>query len=153
MARPRIPVPPTPPVVTRPVGTKSVEEDIKQTVTQRMKERLAVADGGQIPPELQKAIDAAAGAAAQRSLELGLTRDIDEAVSDVTRGSLIGRFDSRVGAARAGLDHIVANDDVQQIMRQRAQMLSQKKKALEDAGFTTEQAMEILLADIAARGH
>jgi hypothetical protein len=38
-------------------------------------------------------------------------------------------------------------------MRQRAQMLAEKKQALETAGFSSEEAMEILLADIAARGH
>ena len=157
MARPRVPTP-TPttrdrPVPTRAVGVKAVEEDIKQTVLKRMKERLAVTDGGTIPAELQTAIAGAAATAAQRSIELSVTRDIDEAVSNVTRGSLIGRFDSRVGAARAGLDHIAASDDVQQIMKKRAEMLAAKKKALEAAGFTTEQAMEIVLADIAARGH
>jgi hypothetical protein len=32
-------------------------------------------------------------------------------------------------------------------------MLAAKKKALEAAGFSSEEAMEIILADIGARGH
>jgi hypothetical protein len=49
--------------------------------------------------------------------------------------------------------HISESNDVKEIMRKRAEMLAEKKKALETAGFSSEEAMEIVLADIAARGH
>jgi ribose 1,5-bisphosphokinase PhnN len=66
---------------------------------------------------------------------------------------VLGKFDSRVDLARKGLDHIAGSNDVKQIMTRRAEMLAEKKKALETAGFSAQEAMDILLADIAARGH
>ena len=98
-------------------------------------------------------IASAAASAAARAIELSVVSDAEEAVGDVTRGSLLSKFDARVDLARKGIDHIVGSSDVDRIMKQRAQMLAAKKKALVDAGFSSEEAMEILLADIAARGH
>jgi hypothetical protein len=117
-----------------------------------MSERLNV-DSTKLPADLKNVIASASAAAAQRSIDLAVTADLDEAIGDVTRGSVLGKFDARVDLARKGLDHIAGSNDVKQIMRQRAQMLAEKKKALEAAGFSSEEAMEIILADIAARGH
>jgi hypothetical protein len=139
-------------VVPSTLRVTSIEGDIKKVVSKRMGERLGVAPGA-LPNDLKSVINTASAAAAQRAVELAVTKDVDEAVGDVTRGSVLGRFDARVDLARKGLDHIAGSDDVKQIMRQRAEMLAEKKKALEAAGFSSEEAMEILLADIAARGH
>jgi hypothetical protein len=86
-------------------------------------------------------------------VELSVTKDVDEAIGDITRGAVLDKFDSRVDLARKGLDHIAGSSDVQKIMTRRAQMLAEKKKALVAAGFSDEESMDILLADIAARGH
>lgn len=161
MARPRTtrPRPETVPTITRDrpivpstLRVQALESDIQKVVAQRMGERLGVA-AGSLPNELKSVISTASAAAAQRAVELAVTRDIDEAVGDVTRGSVLNRFDARVDLARKGLDHISASNDVKQIMTRRAEMLAEKKRALETAGFSSEEAMDIILADIAARGH
>ena len=162
MARPRVPATPAKPAkppaakpkppAAKPITVKALEDEIKNTVTARMQERIAAA-GGQMTAPVQQLIATEAAAAAQRSIQLAVAADAAEAVSNVTRGSLLNRFDDRVGLASAGLEHIVASDDVQQIMKRRAEMLAAKKKALETAGFSSDEAMEIILADIAARGH
>jgi hypothetical protein len=131
---------------------KAIEGDIQKVVTTRMSQRLGVAPGS-LPSELKALIATTSAAAAQRAVELAVTRDLEEAVGDVTRGSVLGRFDARVDLARKGLDHISASNDVKEIMKKRATMLAEKKKALETAGFSSQEAMDILLADIAARGH
>ena len=161
MARPRTtrPRPETVPTITRDrpivpstLRVQALESDIQKVVAKRMGERLGVA-AGSLPNELKSVISTASAAAAQRAVELAVTRDIDEAVGDVTRGSVLNRFDARVDLARKGLDHISASNDVKQIMTRRAEMLAEKKRALETAGFSSEEAMDIILADIAARGH
>jgi hypothetical protein len=139
-------------VVPSTLRVTALESDIQKTVSKRMGERLGVAPAS-LPADLKNVISTAAAAAAQRAVELAVTSDVNEAVGDVTRGSVLGRFDARVDLARKGLDHIAGSNDVKAIMRQRAQMLAEKKQALETAGFSSEEAMEILLADIAARGH
>jgi hypothetical protein len=156
MARPRTdtiaPILGDRPLVPSTLRVQSIETEIEKVVTKRMGERLGV-EGRRLPADLKSVIATAAAAAAQRSVELSVAADVNEAIGDVTRGSVLGRFDSRVDLAREGLDHIAGSNDVKQIMTRRAQMLAQKKKALETAGFSAEEAMQILLADIAARGH
>ena len=166
MARPRTPRPsaarPRPgevtpiigdrPVVPSTLRVRAIEGDIQKVVSKQMGQRLGVAPGS-LPSELKSVIASVSAAAAQRAVELAVTKDVEEAVADVTRGSVLGRFDARVDLARKGLDHISASNDVKRIMKQRAEMLAEKKRALETAGFSAQEAMEILLADIAARGH
>ena len=139
-------------IVPSTLRVQALERDIQKVVSKRMGERLGVTPGS-LPNDLKGVIETASAAAAQRAVDLAVTKDLEEAVGDVTRGSVLGRFDARVGLARQGLDHISASNDVKQIMRKRAEMLAEKKKALEAAGFSTQEAMDILLADIAARGH
>lgn len=157
MARPRVPerIPPITgerPIVPTTLRVQSLEREIEKVVTKRMSERLKV-DSTKLPADLKNVIASASAAAAQRSIELAVTTDLDDAVGDVTRGSVLGKFDQRIDLARKGLDHITASDDVKRIMTQRAQMLAEKKKALEAAGFSSDESMDIILADIAARGH
>jgi hypothetical protein len=140
------------PIVPSTLRVKAIEGDIQKVVTARMSQRLGVAPGS-LPSELKSLIATTSAAAAQRAVELAVTRDLDEAVGDVTRGSVLARFDTRVDLARKGLDHISASNDVKEIMRKRATMLAEKRKALETAGFSSQEAMDIVLADIAARGH
>jgi hypothetical protein len=140
------------PIVPSTLRVQALEGDIQKVVSKRMGERLGVAPGS-LPSELKSLIGTASAAAAQRAVELAVTKDLEEAVGDVTRGSVLGRFDARVDLARKGLDHISTSNDVKQIMKKRAEMLAEKKKALETVGFSSQEAMDILLADIAARGH
>jgi hypothetical protein len=140
------------PVIPANLRVQAIEGEIAEIVSQRMGERLGVAPDA-LPNQLKSAISTASTAAAHRAVELAVTKDIDQVIGDVTRGSVLGRFDARVDLARQGLDHIAASDDVQQIMKKRAEMLAAKKQALETAGFSSQEAMDIILADIAARGH
>jgi hypothetical protein len=139
------------PIVAATLRVKAVESDIQKVVTQRMAQRLGVA-AGSLPTDVKDLIATASAAASQRAIEFAVIKDLEEAVGDVSRGSVLDRFDSRVDVARKGLDHISASSDVQKIMKKRAGLLADKKKALETAGFSSQEAMDILLADIAARG-
>jgi hypothetical protein len=71
----------------------------------------------------------------------------------VTRGSLLSRFDDKLQLAASSIGHIGQSNDVDAVLKNRAELLAKKKKALVTAGFSDDEAMEIILADIAARGH
>ena len=88
----------------------------------------------------------------RKAIENAIVREASEIATDTARGSVLDRFDLKVDVARAGLDHIAGSNDVKKILARRAEMLATKKQTLEKAGFTSDEAMEILLADIAARG-
>ena len=140
------------PIIPATLRVEAIEEDINDVVSKGLGQRLNVAPGA-LPQELKDVIASTSAAAAQRAVELAVTQDVNEAVGGVTRGSVLNRFDARVDRAKQGLVHISESNDVKEIMRKRAEMLAEKKKALETAGFSSDEAMEIVLADIAARGH
>jgi hypothetical protein len=140
------------PIVPSTLRVQTIESDIQKVVAKGMGQRLGVAPGS-LPSDLKGVIATASAAAAQHAVELAVTQDLNEAVGDITRGSLLDRFDARVDVAGAALDHIAGSNDVKQIMRKRAELLAVKKQALETAGFSSQEAMDIVLADIAARGH
>lgn len=141
------------PITAPIVRVKTLEDEIKKTVASRMKQRLGLKANQSLPAEVRTLIDTASKTAAESSLELAVARDVEEIAADTARGSVLNRFDAKVGLAQKGLAHISKSDDVQKILKQRAEMLAAKKKALETAGFSSQEAMEILLADIAARAH
>ena len=132
---------------------KRLENEIAKAVTTRMKARLGVTGNRKLPADVDALVKSAAAAAAETTLETAMVRDIQEATSDLARGSVLDRFDVKVADARRGLDHIAGSNDVERILKRRAEMLAAKKSALETAGFSSDEAMQVLLADIAARGH
>lgn len=141
------------PITAPIVRVKTLEDAIKKSVTTSMKDRLGLKANQSLPAEVQTLIQTAAKTAAESSLELAVVRDVEEIAADTARGAVLNRFDAKVSVAQKGLAHISKSDDVQKILKQRAEMLAAKKKALETAGFSRQEAMEILLADIAARAH
>jgi hypothetical protein len=149
MPQPRNP-PAAPPRLS--VKVPAVEKSIQQAVTTRMRQRLGIAANKPLPAEVDALIAAAASTAAQTALDLSLTRDVNDASSDVARGGVLDRFDLKADLAGKALDHISTSGDVKNILKRRAEMLAAKKQALQTAGFSPQEAMDILLADIAARG-
>jgi translation initiation factor 2 alpha subunit (eIF-2alpha) len=139
--------------VTAPtLRVDKLETEIDKSITKVMKQRLGLRSNQKLPEDVQATIRAAAATATQASLENAIVREASELATGTARGSVLDRFDVKVNAARAGLDHIAGSSDVKKILTRRAEMLAMKKQTLEKAGFTTEEAMEIILADIAARG-
>lgn len=139
--------------VTAPsLRVEKLEGDIDKSITKVMKQRLGLKSNQRLPADVQATIKAAAASASQASIENAIVREASEIATDAARGSVLDRFDLKVDVARVGLDHIAGSNDVKKILARRAEMLATKKQTLETAGFSTEEAMQIVLADIAARG-
>ena len=139
--------------VTAPsLRVEKLETEIDKSITKVMKQRLGLKSNQRLPADVQATFKAAAATASQASIENAIVREASEIASDTARGSVLDRFDLKVDVARAGLDHIAGSNDVKKILARRAEILATKKETLETAGFTSEEAMEVLLADIAARG-
>ncbi len=143
---------PARPVAAPSLRVEKLESDIDKSLTKTMKQRLGLKSNQRLPADVQATIKAAAATASQTAMENAIVRQASELAIDTARGSVLDRFDLKVDVARAGLDHIAGSNDVKKILARRAEMLATKKQTLEKAGFTTDEAMQILLADIAARG-
>lgn len=138
------------PILDRAVTSKPVEDKLRASMADKLKAQLGV---GELSDELRTAVDAAAAGAARQVVELGLGRVADDAAREISRGNLLNRFDSKLAAAAASIGHIGQSSEVDKVLRTRAELLAKKKQSLVAAGFDDAEAMQIVLADIAARGH
>lgn len=145
------PIGPMSPLTARSISIKSVESDIRKNAERNLRKHLGLS--GQLPADVKEAVESASKAAASKAVELSVIKQIQEAADDVSRGSILDRFDDKIGTAVEGITHIGQSTKVDKVLRERAQLLAKKKAALVAAGFSDGEAMEILLADIAARSH
>jgi hypothetical protein len=122
--------------VTAPAAAGPLENRINQEATARMRRRLSLAERERLPDAVKKLIDAAARDVAEAAVEIAVLREVEEAARSAAR------------APRMGSDTVTAQSDLP--LLERAENLAAKKKALEAAGFSTDEAMRILIAEIAA---
>lgn len=137
-------------ILARPITVKPVEDKIRKSMSKKMADQLGIEE---LPAEMKTAVDAAAAGAAQQVVELGLVKVAEEAARDVSRANLLDRFDDKLQLAAAGIAHLGQSSQVDTVLKNRAELLAKKKQSLVTAGFTDGEAMQIILSDIAARGH
>lgn len=130
-----------------------VEQQIRRSVEKSMKTSLGLKGNQKLPPDVAALINSTSVAAASKAVELQVAKDAEDAAREFQRGDVLSRFTDKAKLAEQGLVHISNSSEVDQILNKRAEMLAAKKAALETAGFTSSEAMSILLADIAARSH
>ncbi len=118
-----------------------LENRIKEEVTAGMKQRLGLPESEKIPAPIQDLIDSAARGAAENAVEIAVIREVEDVTTRLARGS-----PERSGRSKSPTTF----SDVS--LLQDAEQLAAKKKALEGAGFSNEQAMRILIAEVAG-GH
>jgi hypothetical protein len=104
-----------------------------------MKQRLGLPKSEKIPAPVQVLVDSAARDAAENAVEIAVIREVEDVTTRLARSS--------VGASSKSPTNL---SDVS--LLQDAEELAAKKKALEAAGFSSDEAMRILIAEIAG-GH
>ena len=118
-----------------------LENRIKKEVTTGMKQRLGLTESETIPAAIQDLVDSAARDAAKNAVEIAVIREVEDVTTRLARGA-----PGNSGGSRSPTTF----SDVS--LLQDAEQLAAKKKALEGAGFSNEEAMRILIAEVAG-GH
>jgi hypothetical protein len=122
-----------------PATAGPLENRIKEEVTAGMKQRLGLSESERIPAPIQDLVDAAARDAAENAVEIAVIREVEDVTTRLARGSPGTRSKSPTNLSDVSL-------------LQDAEELAAKKKALEAAGFSSDEALRILIAEIAG-GH
>jgi hypothetical protein len=104
-----------------------------------MKQRLGLPQGEKIPAPVQNLVDSAARDAAENTIEIAVIREIEKATTRLARATPSASSQSPTTASDVSL-------------LQDAEELAARKKALEAAGFSGDEAMRILIAEVTA-GH
>jgi hypothetical protein len=118
-----------------------LENRIKQEVTAGMKQRLGLPERETIPAPIQDLVDSAARDAAENAIEIAVIREVEAATTRL----------ARVSPERYGRSQSPTNPSDMSLLHD-AEQLAAKKKALEAAGFSGDEAMRILIAEVAG-GH
>jgi hypothetical protein len=116
-----------------------LENRIKQEVKVGIKQRLGLGDGDRLPPGVQGLVDSAAHEVAEGSLEISVLREVEA----------VARRMGRIGDGRGGTEAFASNSEMGLLAE--AEYLAAKKKALQAAGFSSDEAMRILVAEVSAR--
>ncbi len=136
------------PPVTSKFNVPVLTNKIKVGLEKKMRQRLGIQDNQPLPQDVVSFIDKTSQSVASNAVELGVTRDSEVLAREASRTAIFEGFKEKVGTALEGMDIIALSPEVKQILNRRAELLWAKRKALEGAGFSIEEAMKILLADI-----
>jgi hypothetical protein len=145
------PKPGAKPLAAKPVRVDSVTTAIEKRAAEKMRKRLGLSPTDPLPREVTDVIRRQAEAATGNAVELGASRDTQAVAREYGRMVLAEDFQTKLAAARNGIQIIGKSTDVDAILAERATMLWKKREALIKAGFPAAEAMQILLADLAAR--
>jgi len=116
-----------------------LETQIKREVKVGIKRRLGLGEGDRLPDGVQGLVDSAAHEVAESSLAINVLREVEAVTKRIGR-----TWDDRAGAAG-----VMSHSEIGLLAE--AEYLAAKKKALQAAGFSSEQAMRILVAEVSAR--
>jgi hypothetical protein len=106
-----------------------------------MKHRLGLAESERVPAEVQDLVDSAAREVAESSVAIAVIREVETVAKRLARSSLDGS---------GGSQSVTPFSDLP--LLQEAEYLAAKKKALQAAGFSSEEAMRILVAEVGGKG-
>jgi hypothetical protein len=110
-----------------------LENDVRKQLSAAVKQRLGLRDGEQVPAEIQGLVDSAAHEVAGGAVESTLVQEVARLRPVTLSGD--ARSEQRRGASDP-------------VLLQEAARLAAKKKALQVAGFSNDEAMRLLVAEL-----
>jgi hypothetical protein len=110
-----------------------LENDVRKQLSAAVKQRLGLREGEQVPAEIQGLVDSAAREVAGGAVESTLVQEVARLRPVTLSGD--ARSEQRRGASDP-------------VLLQEAARLAAKKKALQVAGFSNDEAMRLLVAEL-----
>lgn len=126
-----------PATVSPPTEAGPLEKQINHEVSAKIRTRLRLRERDPIPEAIQSLVDAAVRNVAENVVEIAVIREVDEVARHLARGP--SWSDSE--AVTTSPDFVLLQD---------AEKLAAKSKALQGAGFSRDEAMRLLVAEISA---
>jgi hypothetical protein len=108
---------------------------------------------GDLPNSVKTAIKTATQNALNARSKAVIQQDVDSVVKDKVLGGVkpLDLLDARMQAAKQGIAHISADAKVDAVLTDTAKLLWKKYNALKNAGFTEDQAFNLLLGEVQGR--
>lgn len=126
---------------------------ITQEATARMRRRLSLAERARLPYGIKHLIDVAAMRVVEDAVEVAVTREVRGAAVRLARASQRRSDDTATPSDFSLLEEGLSlrSSELSGPLLEEAKDLAAKKTALETVGFSSGEAMQILVAEIVAR--
>jgi hypothetical protein len=135
-----------------PAAAGPLVQRITREATMQMKRRLGLTERARLPQGIKHLIEATATDIVGSAIEVAVAREVTGTAERVARSSRSGSNDVSTPSGLPLLDEglRLRSSDFSSPLLAKARNLAAEKNALEAAGFSSEEAMQILVAEIAA---
>jgi hypothetical protein len=138
-----------------PAAAEPLLERIAHEAAMQIRRQLSLAEGARLPYGIKHLIDVAARDVVESAVEVTVAREVRGAAGRLARTLRRGYDEvttpSDLPLLEEGLS--LRSPEVPDPLLEKAKDLAAKKNALEAAGFSSEEAMQILVAEITTVGH
>jgi hypothetical protein len=137
-----------------PAAAGPLVQSITREAAMQMRKRLGLAKRARLPDGIKHLIEAAARETVESALEAAVAREVTATAKRMAHDSRSRSNDVSAPSDLPLLDEGLSlrSVDVSRPLLEKARGLAAEKNALEAAGFSSEEAMRILVAEIAAGG-
>jgi len=138
-----------------PAAAGPLVQSITREAAMQMRRRLGLAERARLPDGIKHLIETAARDTVQSALAVAVGQEVTATAKRMVRDS---RSRSNDGSAPSDLPLLdeglsLRSVDISRQLLERARGLAAEKHALEAVGFSSEEAMRILVAEVAAGGY
>jgi DNA gyrase/topoisomerase IV subunit A len=118
----------------------------------KIKKELGYKQNQNLPQSVQTVLKKAVTKSAGESLGAFIDKESLSVTKELLTKTQMEKWKDRVKHAHTGINEINNTDEVEEILKARAELLKKKINALESNKFSRDEAMKILLADIGVKG-
>jgi hypothetical protein len=138
-----------------PAAAGPLVQSITREAAMQMRRRLGLAERARLPNGIKHMIETAARDTVETALAVAVGREVTATAKRMVRDSRSPSNDASAPSDLPLLDEGLSLRavEVSRPLLERAKGLAAEKHALEAAGFSSEEAMRILVAEIAAGGY
>jgi hypothetical protein len=131
---------------------QNLEIKIKAELEKNMRKKLNIPARQPLPQNVKNIINKAAKQSDSTATDRFVKKEAIRLSKDFYRDKTIQQtLDSRLKNALAGIKLVSDSADLQEMIDENAKMLFAKKTALENAGFSAEEAFQLILAEVSAK--
>ena len=129
-----------------------LEAKISSDIEAKLKAKLGIPANQQLPPAFKTVVDKTAKEMDASATERFVKKEALLLGKQYYRDTSIqATLNSRLSNALKGVQMVSQSADLQKMIDENAKMLFAKMKALETAGFSSDQAFQLILAEVSAK--
>jgi hypothetical protein len=131
----------------------AIEKKLAATVELNLQKRMGLREGEPVGADVKALVMEEVKKHSDALLRSRIPAEVRSNLAALGHARTQERLRSNLGMAKDSITALAAANEVAEILKKRAELLAKKKAALETAGFSADQAMQIVLADIASKAH